>query len=341
MSSIIDALVALEPSLEDGMQPTSEYVLIRCPYHSEGQERTPSMSVSLIKPVFFCHGCKESGHVSKLLRHYGLSSKMASDTVSQAGFGDSQREADAPPVSNDAPLASKHGGAGKAYILDEDVLDEYRLAPKRLLDAGFDARTLQSFEVGVDELNSRITFPLRDFHGNLVGVSGRSYAGQEPKYKIYKSELTSRKGFGIPRDYSLDSIKGQLLWNGYRVIPEIKDGDQLVITEGFKAAMWVHQCGHRNVVALIGSYLTREHAERISKMSRDPKVLVFLDGDDAGKIGTHKAINRLIRKGVGVRVVKYLDERNQPDDLSPDEVTNALENSQTYIEWQMDGANKI
>jgi len=262
--------------------------------------------------------------------------------ISRAGFSESHESRAAAPVSNAAPLVSTSGKGqdahGKAYVLDESVLDEYRLAPKRLLDAGFLATTLQSFGVGVDELNGRITFPLRDFKGDLVGISGRSYLGQEPKYRIYTTELTTRKGFGIPRDYSLDSIKKQLLWNGYRALPLMEDGDRLIITEGFKAAMWVWQCGYKCTVALIGSYLTREHAERIGKSSRAPQATIFLDADEAGRQGTWKAINSLIKKGVGVRVATYPEGKMQPDDLSPDEVTDAIENSQTYIGWQLNGA---
>ena len=317
--------------------------MIRCPYHAGGQERTPSMSVSLIKPVFFCHGCKEQGHVSKLLQHFGASKSMASKIVDRTKFSEAGERRAPRPTSNKAPIAHgiKEGprGPGKAYILSEDVLDEYRLAPKRLLDAGFKAKTLQSFGVGVDEKNGRITFPLRDFDGNLVGISGRGYLGQDQKYKIYKKELIERRELGIPNDYSLDSIKGQLLWNGYRALPLVEEGQPLTITEGFKAAMWLWQCGYENTVALIGSYLTHEHAERISKCNRDPQVILFLDADEAGIKGTEKAMTRLIKKGVSVKIARYPDdERLQPDELDQDEIENAINNSQTFIEWQLNGA---
>lgn len=42
-------------------KPRAEWASIRCPAHKGGQERNPSMSVSLIDGHFACHACGAKG----------------------------------------------------------------------------------------------------------------------------------------------------------------------------------------------------------------------------------------------------------------------------------------
>lgn len=355
--SIFDSLTFFAPHLVDGAQITANYVMVRCPYHSGGQERTPSMSISLLDPVFHCHACKESGHISKLFKHFGASKDLIDRALAAAGMRDAKKAAKGPQF--DAPLAvpisvaeitddDLEPGAGRAYILNEAILDEYRLAPKQYIKDGFHKSTLRWFGVGVDLENGRFTFPIRDYDGNLLGISGRTYTGQEPRYKIYRSELIRRREFGIPRDYSLDSVKSKLLWNGHQAFKHVKEGHELVIVEGFKAAMWVWQSGHPAVVAIIGSYLSEDHADRLCRVV--DSVTLFLDNDDAGIRGTEKAIKTLLKKGLDVWVARYPDDEveitesgdaelkrfSQPDDIKePEAVLKAINERESYLAWQL------
>jgi DNA primase len=220
------------------------------------------------------------------------------------------------------------------FILDEDILDEWRLAPKDLLEAGFRKQTLRHFEVGFDYQNLRITYPIRNIFGELVGVSGRTVADQEPRYKLYRQELT--EAAGVPDDYELD--KRGLLWHGHVIWPVLyKIPEPVIITEGFKAAMWVWQAGIHNVVALIGSYLTDLHANLFSVVQSP--VFLFLDNNEAGKIGTWKAIQQL--NANELYVANYPDLREQPDDLEPKEVQEALRSAQSYATWMKENADVI
>jgi DNA primase len=329
MSEIEDLLRSISPntSIKNGY----DYVLITCPFHGGGMERTPSCSVSKTKPVFFCHGCHESGHLSRLLKHLGMSGDAANVVIKSLGLNSPrQKAAD--------KAAQRYRGANPfrgEYKLPEEILDDWRLAPKSLLDVGFAKETLRHFEVGFDSKNLRITYPLRNIYGELVGVSGRAaVAGIEPRYKIYRDELISEEEYNIPESYSMDSVKSALLWHGHVVQPYLynHDDEVLIITEGFKACMWTWQAGYQNTVALVGSYLSDLQAELICTAVQH--VCLFLDNNEAGIKGTMRAAHLLSSMGVRVVIARYPDDREQPDELTTDEITEAFRNHLTFSEWK-------
>lgn len=329
--SAVETLLTLMPQLADGMRPGPNHVMVCCPYH---QEKTPSMAISLEKPVFFCHGCHVSGHLSQLLRMGGLSRDLIDTLLPRGERVDfkAKKNLAARILRGEDPFVGN-------YVLDEEILDAYRLAPTLLLKAGFAMETLRHFEVGYDSKNLRITFPLRTVYGDLVGISGRTildcHDDTIARYRIYDRELKERTDYSVPQSYSMDSVKQALLWHGHVVRPLFfteYENDTLIIVEGFKAAMWVWQAGYQDVVALVGSYLSELHAEIIARVIK--RVVLFLDNNEAGIKGTHQGARVLMRKGVEVFVASYPDEREQPDALYPEEIDQALDGRMKIRDWR-------
>lgn len=334
---IVESLFSVAPHLREGSKATSSYVLIRCPFHGGGLEKTPSCGVSREKPLFHCYACHEAGHISKLFRRYGATKELIDLFISQAGMSGHHQKAKAGKVG--AKLVIGEDPFRGKFILDDELIDRYRVASTELLSQGFEKRTLRHFEVGVDRDNLRITFPLRNLYGELVGISGRSLIeGMEPRYKIYVSELTSRKDFYVPPDYTMDAVKEAILWHAHIIRPILfrEEGD-IIVTEGFKAAMWVWQAGYQNVVALIGSSLSDYHAEILATYTRE--VVLFLDNNEAGLKGTYYSARKLERKGLIPRMAYYPDARGQPDDLERDEVKLAIEEARSHREWRQENQN--
>jgi DNA primase len=328
--AIDDVIREIAPGALEDASITANYVMVKCPFHGSGTERTPSCSLSRTKPVFFCHACSTGGHVSKFLRQIGATKEYAKNAIEKVDYDYSEFGDGTGRKSLYSGKVNRFRGA---FILDDDILDGWRLRPQALYHAGFSERTLRHFEVGVDHARARITFPLRNLYGELVGVSGRTMLNDAdgPRYKIYSSrDLAS---FGVPADYTTQEIKGALLWHAHLVYPIcFRTREPIIICEGFKAAMWVWQAGLHNVVALVGASLSKMQAELLARTASD--VILFLDNNEAGKTGTHKAAERLLSKNI-TKVVQYPDLRQQPDALTEAEVVRAVDASVPYTRWRL------
>lgn len=335
-ADIAESLFSVAPHLREGAKSTSGYVMIRCPFHGGGQERTPSMNVSREKPLFYCHGCHESGHVSRLFRHFGTSSEMTQTFINQAGLSARYEKRKAGKVG--AKIVVGEDPYRGKYILDDEIIDIYRLAPRALLDQGFEKNTLRHFEVGFDKQNLRITFPLRNLYGDLVGISGRTIFDSDRRYKIYDRELIARPDFNVPSTYTMDSVKQSILWHAHIIRPVLfREEGAIIVTEGFKAAMWVWQAGYQNVTALIGSAVTDFHAEILATYTKT--VVMFLDNNEAGRKGTFFGARKLEQKGLIPLIARYPDDRQQPDGLTSEETKTAIESALSFREWRGENSN--
>jgi DNA primase len=209
--------------------------------------------------------------------------------------------------------------------LPENLLGIFDYCPTLLRDAGFSEDTLRSFDIGFDFYHNRITYPLRDVDGKLVGISGRSIDGKGPRYKIYKEEY---KTWGLPA--AKEPNRSALLWNIHRAAPECLLANRpIVLVEGFKACMWVWQSGCTNVVALLGSKTTREQ-QWILEQYGFP-VILMLDGNEAGRNGTLKS-GYSLQKSLLVKVA-ILPEDKQPDDLTIEQIHHVLDTAVIFQKW--------
>jgi DNA primase len=331
--SIEDVLRELAPQSLAGAVLSTNYVMVRCPFHGGGLERTPSCSVSRVKPVFFCHGCSVAGHISKFLRQVGAPTDIAKSVVEKISY-DYSEYGDGKSAHSIFTGANPFRGK---FVLDDEILDGWRLRPETLYRAGFKERTLRHFEVGVDHTMARVTFPLRNLYGELVGVSGRTMVqGLEPRYKIYSEKDLAR--FGVSPKYSMASIKGALLWHAHLIFPIcFRDRSPIIVCEGFKAAMWIWQMGYHNVVALIGAHLTKLQAELLARTASE--VTLFLDNNEAGHKGTHAAGKLLVSKNI-VKVAKYPDLRQQADQLQEAEIQSSISSASYYVQWKSENREK-
>ena len=74
-------------------------------------------------------------------------------------------------------------------------------------------------------------------------------------------------------------------------------------------------------VALMGSTMSRRQADLAAQHFSE--VVLLLDGDDAGRSGTRKAIETL-RSRAEVKV-GWIPDGNQPDELEPDEIKGLIQ----------------
>jgi len=318
----------------------------RCPFHEGG---APALRVNLHTGQFRCYSGRCSvqyGGIVKFLTSLGYSLEDAKATADEYGSHWSPKAKD---ISY--KLAQKRNLLEEDQLVPEEYLAAFRRAPNFLLDAGFEKKTLKSYEIGWDHINGIGLFPVRDYHGNLAAVVGRDPEGDPdkkgPKYMPYFHRI--REVFD---DYTAQPNPKKHIYNAHRV-QKLWDPDDeekwFVIVEGYKACMWVEQAGYPNVVALEGSYRSGLQ-QQVLKTLGGCRVL-NLNGDTGGRNGTYYVGNALMRATstrsvAAVTYPDYLYENYEegdgpsPDDLSPDEIKSVLSNCELFAKWRLKNGPK-
>jgi len=321
-----DLLKLAQQYLEKVKRSGNEDIMAVCPFHRKADgtiERTPSFAMNIHSGLWYCHSCHARGNLRTFLQDIGLS-KADIDLRYKPLLEEVAKHA---PVKAD-PLRS----VITHEPLPEGLLVLFEKCPVTLLEEGYPQDLLWQFEVGFDEKHNRITFPLRDAQGRLIGISGRAVGNVQPRYKVYDREF---QAFGLPER---KTEKRAILWNFHKCFAEqaFQKKEPLIIVEGFKAVMRVAQAGVHNVVGLLGSFMSEEQQWLLERASCP---LVFmLDNNDAGRGGQFDACWRLTKTTPQLYVVTY--DGNQPSDLTPEDIQVALRTPQPFPVWANNTAIK-
>jgi len=302
-----------------------------CPFH---QEKTPSFHVSPDRQAFHCFGCQEGGNaISFLMKVENLTFPEAARVLARelgieipetdgAPSQGADRLFDALELAQDcyrAALAAP-GNPGARYLeergIDAATIQRFGigLAPDRWdtlvsalrqrgipAEVGERAGLLSARERGghYDRLRGRVTFPIRDVRGRVIGFGGRAIAaGQDPKYLNTPETPVFRKResfYGFP--LALEPIRRR---------------DRAVVVEGYFDLIALHRAGIEHVLATCGTALTREHARNLRRRTRD--VVLLFDGDEAGQRAMERSLEVLLPEGLRVRAA-VLPEGLDPDDF--------------------------
>jgi DNA primase len=175
-------------------------------------------------------------------------------------------------------------------------------------NGGFEKTTLDFFEiaggwVGLDD-RVRDIIPIRNDRGELVAYSLRDTSPNVDYDRKYK--LTP--GFN----------KDKCLYNLHNA-KEYAADKPLIVVEGFKSVWKMHECGIDNVVAVMGSEITE--GQRFLLFTYALKgIVVLFDNDEAGVLGTQKAIETL-SDTMPVRPVFIQEVDDEGNGLDPADLT--------------------
>jgi DNA primase len=306
-------------------KPTSDGKNINgaCPFHHETSEGAFYMSTET--GLWICHGCQARGSLPAFLKEIGAPARMRTVVMDQIGPTLLRKE---------RPKLARKDQFKNHMPLNEGLLGIFDFCPTDLVEAGFDKEVLKAHEVGFDKEAMRITFPIRNHLGVLMGVAGRTVIGEKPRYKIYKEEDLVRfsdkyKGY--------DFHKKNFLWNFHNVYPDAFHGElnRIYVVEGYKAALWLIQHGYPSAVALMGTYLSEMQRALLQRLAAD--IYVLLDNTDLAREGAYDAGKRL-RAGNRVLVCEYPEEcfgGEQPDDLTAEELTATIETAVSFNRWRL------
>lgn len=272
-------------------------ISIFCPMHKGGQERKASMSLYFDRLWVVCFTCGYSKPLDRFLQDMGMPRATAEEVSGE------HKRAEKPKRDPEKLSTDLAGWVGMFKSRH----------PKKLLDLGFTSKTLSMFRVGFDATYRRVTYPVYDRYGALVAIVGGAIDEvPSAKYKLYDEEIGLPRG---ARQYHRDH-----LW-GLNLYPDAK---QLVVVEGYKAAMWVAQAGFA-VCATQGARYTKPQVNTLADVYTG--VLVMLDQDEAGMTaGTALTKELISRVGRRARMFRYpRPDAKQPDWMPVDELTEAIQ----------------
>ena len=329
-----------------------------CPFHDDNR---PSMSVSKDKQIYKCFSCGATGNVFKFIMDYENISFMESVKkcadianikldlkISNNNFKDEKNKPLYDIYENSNKfyqnlLNTSEGKEAKEYLykrkIDDDLITEFKLGlslkdrtmlTQFLIKKDFNKSDLINSGLVInnsyglsDIYNNRIMFPIEDLNGRVVGFSGRIYNTTDNSKYINTKETDIFK-------------KSEILYNYYRAKDESRHKGFVIIMEGFTAVMRAYQIGIKNVVATMGTALTKENANTIKKMARD--VYLCFDGDSAGLKATMAAIVELSKIGVTPKIIK-LEDNLDPDDYilqkGKDAFLSKLDNSINVMDFKL------
>ena len=327
-----------------------------CPFHSE---KTPSFSVSADKQIYKCFGCGKGGGAINFVMELdnlpfrdavALLAKRAGLEVPDSGYsaGAKERREKLLAINKQAARAfhrwlyTPEGAEGLAYLqrrgLSRRTLTSFGLgfAPNRwdaliqeLGQQGYDKRDLLDAGLAVnnqdgriyDRFRNRVMFPIIDIRGEVIGFGGRVMDDSTPKYLNSPDTPVYNKSRNV---FALNIAK------------KSKAG-RVILTEGYMDTISLHQAGFDSAVASLGTSLTSEHAQLLSRYF--PEAIISYDGDGAGIAAAQRAIPLLEKAGLKVRVLRVTGAKD-PDEFiktyGRDAFARLLDQSENQVDYRLD-----
>jgi DNA primase len=313
-----------------------------CPFH---HEKTASFSVNPSGQFFYCFGCHKSGDVISF-----ISEIESLDFADAVRFLAERAGIEVPTVKYDDEkikeqkkkkerclellketarfyvrnLNSEKGRNHYEYAINRKLKPEtlvkfgfgasldFNSLPNYLKDLGYNyEEMLLAGAVGekngryFDWLGGRLIIPLIDQFGNVISFAGRRIdGGKEQKYINTRESYVFSKGKTF---FNLNNLKKAKNETGI---------DSVILVEGHLDVVSLVQGGINNVLASMGTALTKDQA-RILKRYSD-KVYISYDGDFAGQKASIRGLEILKEEGLDVKVVSL------PDGMDPDDVIKKL-----------------
>jgi len=321
-----------------------------CPFHDD---TNPSMSVSSEKQIYKCFSCGASGNVFNFVMDYEkVDFKEALNILSKISGIKLDKTYESKPRKYEKyfkaydlackyyqnNLSTENGNFAKDYLYKRGINDELiktfkiGLAPingnltELLSKKDYTYRDLELIGLSSKEKDlyiNRIMFPLFNITGEVVGFSGRIYNTSNGSKYINTKETPIFK-------------KGELLYNYHIAKDEARKEKYLILVEGFMDVIRLHTIGIKNVVALMGTALTKEQITLIKRVSNN--IIISLDGDGAGKKACYNVGQDLLDNGLNVSVI-LLKENLDPDEFilkyGSEDYKKLIENPLTYSEFKV------
>jgi DNA primase len=325
----------------------------RCPFH---EERTPSFSVNPADKLYHCFGCGKGGDVISFVREtenldfVGALEWLAQRFRVELEYEETSPREEAARQRRDRLHAlleqatsfyERHlwetaaGEPVRAYLaqrgLREEVCREFRLGlspgeglARKAQEKGFTREELRAAGLtnarGNDYFPPRLTFPLADARGRVLGFQAR---------KLREDDPLRGKYVNTPETELFH--KSAVLYGLHLARNAIAKQERAVVVEGNTDVIALRQAGFEPVVASMGTALTERQLKELQRLSR--RLYLCFDADAAGEEATLRGMELATTLGFDVRVVT-LPKGQDPAD-APQGFEARLGRAESYVVYRV------
>ena len=306
----------------------------KCPFHGDGNEKTPSFVVYEETGSYHCFACKASGNAIHFLREYDGIDFMESVELLASHVG-----MEVPKQEKSVDLSDALNINTKAAEIFKEQLKSNpgKETIEYLKNRGISGETAKFFELGYsmeksptlhsilsrdynetdltdsglfgsndngdmyDRFRDRLMFPIRNIKGEYIAFGGRLITDKDNQAKYLNSPETKT----YKKKYELYGL--------YEARLIEKRPESLFLVEGYMDVIGLHQHGIKNAVASSGTAFTKEQLRKI--LSYTNNIYIVFDGDEAGQKASWRAVENalpLLREDIRMSFI-FLKPGDDPD----------------------------
>ena len=311
----------------------------KCPFHNE---KTSSFSVSENKQFFHCFGCGAHGNaIGFVMEHTNKTYPEAIETIANSlGIEiprnkESNKQYEIKKTIQESLEDAKNlyeenlknsnlaitylknrnisGATAKLFRigyaeddfhnLNKNLGDKY--TESNLLDAGLIVKKEKNT---YDKFRGRVMFPIFDMSGKVIAFGGRNI--------IENAKVEVAKYMNSPETVLFS--KKRVLYNLNLARKDKHSKESIFIVEGYMDVIALHQAEIKNVVATLGTAVSKDNLEQCFKYTKE--IICCFDGDKAGEKAAWKGVENImsvIKDGDEINFM-FLPENNDPDDIVND-----------------------
>ena len=322
----------------------SQY-FVQCPFHKDGQEANPSMSVDDSKGLYQCFTCGAKGNTITYLKEKEgmdfkeavkyLGKRFSVDTSDFFSAKNSQKEQIYLESRRINRIACNFFGKN-LLLKDKNGNYFYKEAVEYLKKRKISFSIIKEFKIGYAPpswnalIKSLSQNNITVQNLNTLGLVGISKNNPNHFYDNFVNRImfpiiNEREeviGFG---GRSIDGIEPKYLNSKESLVFKKKSclyginiakkyimkSDEVILVEGYMDTIACHKMGIKNVVGSLGTAITEEHAIEIKKYTNN--VILALDGDEAGIKASQKAILILLKFDLKLTIL-YIKETKDLDE---------------------------
>ena len=310
-----------------------------CPFHGE---KTPSFTVSEEMQIFKCFGCGKAGDVFTFLQEYERIdfrealeelAKLAGITLVKSSLVDHQESKKKLLIEINSQVTKFYNYILLSHPLGKDALTY-------VTNRGITLETIKTFNIGFspddskhlsnfilkkgyklddlistgtfgksnygsglyDRFNGRLTFPLPDYRGHIVGFSGR----------ILPSSKNPNLAKYINSPETEIYHKSHMLFGLNLAKEAIRQENSVIVVEGEFDMISPYQSGFKNFVALKGTAFTQDQLQLLRRYT--DTLILALDSDFAGNNAARKSIELADSMEFDIKVLTLGDKYKDPDE---------------------------